>query len=215
MSSTNSKLRLIAAFAALATLALAVSCRGFFVNPTLTSIAISPTTPEVQQGTTETLQVFGTYDDGSRNQVKNGVTWSSDTPDVATVDVNSGLLTGVSTGTATITASAEALSATAVATVFIQISSISISPTSATITQDGGSQNFTVTANGNVPISSTATLTVESGGTAVTTITCVYDSTQLAQVCTDNQAPAGTYQVVASYAGSTLTATANLTVPAP
>ncbi len=37
------KLRLLAAFAALLTLALAAGCRGFFVNPTLTSLAVAPT----------------------------------------------------------------------------------------------------------------------------------------------------------------------------
>ena len=38
MSSKQQRIRLVGAFAALATLALAVSCKGFFVNPTLTSI---------------------------------------------------------------------------------------------------------------------------------------------------------------------------------
>src|SRR5271168_4037476 len=38
LSSTRYKLRLAGAFAALVTLALAVSCKGFFVNPTVTSI---------------------------------------------------------------------------------------------------------------------------------------------------------------------------------
>ncbi len=46
MSSKKSKLRLLGAFAALATLALAVSCPGFFVNPTLTAIAVGPLTPD-------------------------------------------------------------------------------------------------------------------------------------------------------------------------
>lgn len=211
----TSKLRLIGAFAALASLALSVSCRGFFVNPTLTSLAVSPTSPQVQQGQTLTLQAFGTYDDGTRSQVKSGLSWSSDTPAVASVDPNTGVLSGVSTGTATITASAQALSGTAVATVFLVINSIAISPTSATITTLGGSTNFTVTAVSNgqtIPITSAVILTPESGGTAVTTITCAYDGVQY-QVCTDNSATTGTYQIVASYAGSTLTATANLTVP--
>ena len=60
-------------YGALAILALAVSCKGFFVNPTLTSIVISPTAPQVAVGTTATMQVFGTYDDGSRSQVKSGL----------------------------------------------------------------------------------------------------------------------------------------------
>ena len=40
MSSTKNKLRLAGAFAFLATLALTISCTGFFVNPTVSSITI-------------------------------------------------------------------------------------------------------------------------------------------------------------------------------
>lgn len=215
MSSKKQKLRLSCAFAALATLALAVSCRGFFVNPTLTSIAISPTAPQVQQGQTLQLQAFGTYDDGSRNQIKSGVSWSSDTSGVASVNPNTGILTGVSTGTSTITASAQALSSTATATVFLVINSIAISPTSASVNV-GTSQSFTVSAVSNgtpINLTSSATLTPEQNGTAVSTITCGYDGVS-AQVCTTASGTtlAGVYQIVASYSGSTLTATATLTV---
>jgi len=216
MSSANQKLRLICAFAALATLALAISCRGFFVNPTLTSIAISPTAPQVEQGQTLQLQAFGTFDDGSRSQIRSGVSWSSDTASVATIDPNTGILTGVATGTSTITASSQALSSTATATVFIVIDSITITPTSASVTA-GGSQQFKVSAASNgatLNLTSSATLTAEQGGTAVSTITCSYNSSLLAQVCTTMSGTTlpGAYQIVASYSGSTLTATATLTV---
>jgi trimeric autotransporter adhesin len=214
MSSTKQKLRLVCAFAALATLGLAISCRGFFVNPTLTSIAISPTAPQVEEGKTLQLQAFGTYDDGSRNQIRSGVSWSSDTSTVASIDPNTGILTGVTTGTSTITASSQALSSTATATVFIVIDSISISPTSASV-KSGGTQNFTVSAasnGGTLNLTSSATLTAEQGGTAVTTVTCSYNSSIPAQVCTTTAGTTGVFQIVASYSGSTLTATATLTV---
>ena len=42
MSSKQQRIRLVGAFAALATLALAVSCKGFFVNPTLTGVSVGP-----------------------------------------------------------------------------------------------------------------------------------------------------------------------------
>ncbi len=215
MSSKQHKLRLAGALAVLASLAFAISCRGFFVNPTLTSIAISPTAPQVEQGKTLQLQAFGTYDDGTRKQIRSGVAWSSDAQTVATVDVNSGILTGVAPGTAGISASAQALSASATATVFIVINSIVISPTSANIAVDGGSAQFTVSANGGTNITSGATLVAQLNGVTETKISCIFDSTSQTQTCTDNQAPQGTYQVVASYPGSTLTATATLTVPAP
>lgn len=210
MSSKKQRIRLIGAFAALATLALAVSCKGFFVNPTLTSISISPTSPQVEVSQTLQLQVFGTYNDGSRNQVKSGVSWSSSDPTVATVDPGSGIMTGLQTGTVTITADAQGLTSTASGTVFLVISSMSISPTSASITANGGTASFTVKAVSNgstIDITSAAILTP-----AVSTISCGYDGVSQ-QVCTDNSAPTGTYKIVASYPGSALTATANLTVP--
>lgn len=212
MSSTHHKLRLAGAFAALITLGLAVSCKGFFVNPTLTSVAISPTAPAVEQSQTVQLQAFGTYDDGSRSQIKTGVSWSSDTPAVASIDMNTGVLTGVTPGSAGISASAQALSSSATATVFIVINSIAISPTSASIDVDGDFADFTVSANGGTDITSGAVLTAQQNGVLVTTISCIYDGVSQ-QVCTDEQAPEGTYQIVASYTGSTLTATATLTVP--
>jgi hypothetical protein len=216
MSSTKHTLRLVGAFAVLAIFALAASCRGFFVNPTLTAITISPAAPQVELGNTLSLSVYGTYSDGSTGVVTNGVSWATDTPSVAAFTTpTSNILEGVSLGTATITANAQAVTNTATATVYIIISSISISPTTATIAEDTESQDFTITANGGTNISSGATLVAQMGGVTQTLITCIYDSTELAQVCTDNGAPQGVYQVVASYTGSTLTATAQLTVPAP
>jgi trimeric autotransporter adhesin len=203
------------AFAALATLGLAASCTGFFVNPTLTSIAISPTSPQVQVSQTLQLQVFGTYSNNNRNQVTSGVSWSSSDPTIATVDPSSGIMTGVQTGTVTITADAQGLTSTASGTVFLVISSISISPTSASVTA-GNTQSFTVSAVSNgvtIPLTSSAILTAKQNGAAVSTISCTYDGVS-SQVCTTTSGTTlpGVYQIVASYTGSTLTATANLTV---
>jgi hypothetical protein len=211
MSSTKHKLRLIGASAALAIFALGVGCKGFFVNPTLTSIAISPTAPQVQQGKTLQLQAFGTFDDGTRSQIKSGVSWSSATPTVATIDANTGILTGVTTGTSAITADSQALSSTATATVFNVITSISISPTSASVTS-GTSQDFTVSSGTGGDITSSATLTAEQNGAVATAVQCTYNGTLLKQVCTTTAGTTGVYQIVASYPGSNLTATATLTV---
>jgi Bacterial Ig-like domain (group 2) len=213
MSSTQHTLRLIGAFAALVILALAASCRGFFVNPTLTSIAISPTTPQVELTKTLQLQAFGTYDDGSRSQIKSGVSWSSDAPTIAPVDPNTGILTGAETGTANITADAQGLSSSASATVFIVITAISISPQNPSIPATS-TISFKVdgTVNGNpIDISSGATVVVQQGGTAVTTITCGFQA-GLDQVCTATAANPGTYNVVATYTGSTLQATTTLII---
>ena len=96
---TGRKLPLTLGFVVLIGLAFGASCKGFFVDPTLTGIAISPTAPQVEGGKTITLQAFGTYDDGTRKQVKSGVSWSSATTAVATIDTSTGVLTGVAPGT--------------------------------------------------------------------------------------------------------------------
>jgi uncharacterized protein YjdB len=215
MSSTKRKLHLIGAFAALATLALGVSCRGFFTNPTLSSLTINPTAPNVQVGDTTGLQAFGVYNDGSGGPVTSGVSWSSSDITVATVTGNgNATLTGVSTGTATITASAQSVTGTASATIFLVITSLTITPNSISIAP-GGTQPFTVkanTANGVIDVSASATLTPNFQGTVATTVTCTSGSDPI--TCSvDSSATPGTYQFVATYTGSNLTDTATVTVP--
>ena len=82
---TGRKLALSLAFTALVALATGVSCKGFFVQPTLQSIAVSPTTVNVGVGDQATLSVFGTYSDGSRSTVTSGVSWSVDPIGIVTI----------------------------------------------------------------------------------------------------------------------------------
>lgn len=168
MSSNKRKLRLIGAFAALATLALAASCRGFFVKPTLSSIAIGPASPSVQTGNTNnTVQMFavGTFNDGSTGNP--AVTWSISPGDgsIATITSN-GLVTSVATGSATVTATATqnpSITGTQNVTVTVGcISSITLNPTSATISVSQSNHTASLTAaantcNGAFPITDTAT----------------------------------------------------------
>lgn len=209
-------LRVIGALAVLGTLALAASCRGFFVNPTLTQISISPNAPQVQVGQTEGLSVYGTYNDGSTGQVTTGVSWSSSDSGVASFSSpTSNVLQGVSTGTATITAQAQAVSATADATVFITISQITISPTTASVTNGQTYDGFTVKGISNgqtVDLTPSATVTAYQSGTVATSVTCSYNSSDDKQDCTTTAGDTGTFQIVATYAGSALSATATLTV---
>jgi uncharacterized protein YjdB len=211
MSSMKHKLRLAGALAVLATLALAVACRGFFQNPTLTSIAIAPTAPQVQLGTTTQLQVFGTYNDGSRNQVKTGIAWSSSAPTIASIGQTSGVLTGVQTGTATITADAQGLSSTATATVFLSgVTAITVTPTANSVSITTGSPaNYTAkaTVNGTqIDITGNATWTITPTST---TVTCSFVSPN--EQCSATAGP-GTYTITVGYAGTTVVGTATLTV---
>jgi hypothetical protein len=121
MSSTKHKLRLAGAFAALAIMALAVGCKGFFPPEQLGTITIQPATANVPLGGTFQLQAFGTNTDtSSAGNITGQVSWSSSS---GTVGVNgSGLLAGndLSSTPATITASAQGVSATSTATVCLE-----------------------------------------------------------------------------------------------
>ncbi len=77
------------------------------VTATLTSIAISPTSPpNLKLGFTQNFVATGTYSDGSTADLSSLVTWKSSDPTIAAfTNPNGGLLTAMSTGTVQITAS--------------------------------------------------------------------------------------------------------------
>lgn len=218
---TGRKLPLTLAFAVLVALATGVSCKGFFPDPVLQSIAINPSAPQVNVAQTQNLQVFGTYDDGTRKQVTSGVSWSSDTVSVATVTgTGSATLTGVAPGSATITASAQALNASASATVIGNVSAITVNPSSGSVAIGGSGQPFTFAATPGPPLF----ITADNGGTVVITpvdsfLTCtvsVDGSNNPDELCSATQGAAASYTIVMTYpdgTGGTITSkTATLTV---
>lgn len=176
MFSGKQKLRVIGAFAALASLALAASCRGFFVKPTLSSIAVGPASPNIQTGTTNnTVQMFavGTFNDGSTGNP--AVSWSVTPTSTATINSN-GLVTSVATGSATVTATANqnpSITGTQQVTVTVGcIQSIAISPTSATISVSS-TNTYSFTANAttcNGVFDITASSSWNSSNTQVATV---------------------------------------------
>jgi len=121
MPSTKQRLRMAALIAALTTLALALSCTGFFPPEQLGTITIEPAAPTVPLGGTTQLHAYGTNTDNTpAGDITGKVTWSSNS---GTVSVSSGgLLTGndLSTTPATITANYQTISATASATVCVE-----------------------------------------------------------------------------------------------
>lgn len=171
------KLRLIGAFAALMALALAASCRGFFVKPTLTSLAVGPASPSIQTGSTNnTVQMFavGTFNDGSTGNP--AVTWSiSPANTIATINGN-GLVTSVATGSATVTATATqnpSITGTQSLTVIVGcITGITLNPTNAAII-NGGTTSVSIkataqTCNGAVDITDVAVW--KSSNTQIATV---------------------------------------------
>jgi len=223
MSSTKQKLRLAGAFAALATLALAVSCKGFFQNPTVSTITVDPPNPSVSFGTGSTplqLSAAVTYNDGSTGTLSGGtsctgnsVCWSSSDTTVATISTG-GLLTGISAGTSTITASSGSIIGTTTATVAETVSAMTISPETGSIVADGTDiQNFTITgttSSGQQNISALVTLTPEQNGVAVPNIVTCAASTDGSgnplQSCTAGTGTVSTqqtYTMVVTYSGYT------------
>lgn len=179
MFSTKSKLRLMGAFAALFTLALA-SCQGFFPPHVLQSITLQPTSPQFQVGYTQAMQAWGVDQNNDRYQLTTGVSWSVSAPSsgtVATIDESTGTLTGVNVGTITVTASDEGLSATATATVIEIVTAMTITPTTNSVTADGTSYaSFTITDQNGNNISSLVTLTAYQGNSQITEVQCGFQS---------------------------------------
>ena len=141
------------------------------VNPTLSSITVTPETPSVQVGKTQQMTATGTYSDGSTKTITSTVDWTSSETSEATLS-STGLLTGSAPGTVTVTAALDGLSgATSVTITIANLASIAITPNNASILSDG-SQQFT--ASGTLDDGSTANITDEvtwnSSDTSVATI---------------------------------------------
>lgn len=229
MSSSNQKLRAAGAVAVLLTLALAVSCQGFFPKATLQSISLQPQTPSFGIGLQQPMQAWGTDSNSNRYQLTGDVSWTLSSPStgtVATINPTTGTMTGVNAGSITVQASAQGLSGTTTATVVELVSAMTIKPGNTSVTDDGTSfAAFTVTDQSGNDISSLVTLTAEQGGQAATGLPCGYelgnptDGTQDCQP-TEGLVPTGTqqtYSVVVTYSGYTGSAqvTATLTVDGP
>ena len=234
---SGKRLPLTLAFGVLVAVAIGAGCNGFFVGPTLTSITINPTSPSVQVGDTATLSAYGVNNQGQGSYLTSGVSWSSSDASVVVFTDNCGkgidtcasetsgsaTVEGLALGSSTITATAESVTNTTTATVYMQISEIGIEPQTASVTV-GDTQAFIVYANGdsgltnpNDDLSLQATLTVTQNGSAVSTPACspVSTDTPPDQQCTTSGATTGvTYTITATYPGTTLTATAKLTVNA-
>jgi hypothetical protein len=151
MSSTKSKLRLIGAFAALLALALAVSCRGFFVNPTLTSLAVGPANLSLAPGASYQMKATGTFSDGSTSDVTGKCLWTSSDQSVATFSTSA---------IGQITAASLANLVSLPGTTSVSASDGTVSSSSLTVTVCPVVEALTVTVN------SGSSATITSGQTA-------------------------------------------------
>jgi len=197
MSSTNKKLQLAGALACLVTLGVAMSCTGFFPNPTVTAITITPTNPTVPYGGATQLTAFATFDDGSSGNVTGKLSWSSANDGAITVS-SGGLLSGVVTAGATIDTSPVEIDA-------LSTSGIKQS-VNATVCVEGGS-NFqivpadkSVTGAQSLSYTASATATVDQ---VVTTDIDITSGVQWSSNNTDVTIANGTTPVTATIADPT------------
>jgi hypothetical protein len=130
-----------------------VSCKNFFVDAKLTSIAVNPSTASLSIAGTSQLLATGTYDDSSTKDVTQSVTWTvtgsnpTGAASVGNTAGTKGLVTGNLAGTATIQASAGgATSGTATVTVGLTLTKITVTPANDTITKSTtGTLQYTAT----------------------------------------------------------------------
>lgn len=230
------KLPLTIAFTVLLIAAFGAGCNGFFQAPTLTSITINGPT-SVQVGSTVTMTAFGVNSDGQGSTLQSGVSWSSDTPDVAAITGSCAsspcggvTIQGVAAGQATISANDQSVSNSVTLTVVLAgvtnfevcqgtFGSTDCSSGSTPLTWDTSaskSQTFVSQgmANGTefdltTQSTWTANFTQPSGGS----VNCTNDGTSPETCSVDSGVPAGTYPFVITYGTNpVVTATLNIKV---
>jgi hypothetical protein len=124
---------------------------------TLLDILVLPLAPTVVNGATRQMQAIGIYDDETEADITTTVDWTSGTLAHATVGLNTGLVTGVATGTSLITATSGIIVGSQTITSGIG-SLVSIAVTSVSQSDiKGGTEQYTAT--GTYQDTSTADLT--------------------------------------------------------
>jgi trimeric autotransporter adhesin len=194
---------------------LAVSCTGFFQNPTVSTITIDPPNPTVSIGGTPVQLTAAALDSnqepitltGGTSCTGSTVCWSSATPSIATVSTG-GLLTGISAGTSTITAASGTITATTTATVTLgNVTNLVISPDSVSLPE-----NSTATQG----LTATATLSDGTTTDVSATVNWVSNNTTIVNVFNgedpmfvESSTTAGNTTVYATYVSGTTTLTSN------
>jgi hypothetical protein len=99
----------------------------------LQSIVVTPANPNIIPGQTQQLIATGAYSDGSTANITALVTWTSDTPTIATVN-GLGLATGVTSGTSAFTASIGIISASTIPALTNEVEANNTPATATTLT---------------------------------------------------------------------------------
>jgi hypothetical protein len=167
---------------------------GYHENVTPTALTISGTTTVMEENTTQLSVSYSPLD------ARRGVTWSSDTPSVATIDSSSGLVTGISAGTATITATST-ISGTIIDTETITVTA----RPSYTITASSNNEEWGTVSptSSSTLLGHDCTITISaSDGYYVATITVDGDSVEVSQTSYTLTSVSADHAVVVTFAAS-------------
>lgn len=187
--------------------ALSASASLTVLPATVASLSLTPAATTFQIGAIRQLSTIATYTDGKVVDVTGVATYNSTTP--AAVSVNaSGLITGVAAGSSALSASFGGKTATAQATTSAAtVSSIAVTPASATVAI-GGTQQYLAVA------------TYSDNSTAVVTNSAVWNSSNTAIAAVLNTGLAtgvtpGNSTITATAGGKSGTAQITVTATAP
>jgi len=225
---------MMAGFSLLLVAAFGAGCKGFFTDPTLTSITINGPT-SVQVGSNASLSAFGVNNQGQGATLTSGVSWSSSDPTIAEITGTCATqpcggvsVLGVAAGQVTITASDQSVTNTATLNVVLpgvtnfevcqgSFGSTTCSSGSNPLTwtvsgTNGGSQTFVSqgTANGTeFDLTTQSAWQLVAGAPA--TISCTNDGTSPETCTVGNNTATGTYPVTITY-GTSPVSTATLDI---
>ena len=145
----------------------------------LVSIAVTPASPSIPEGTTQQFSAIGTYTDNTTRNLTNTVTWSSSTAAVASIGAN-GLAQSLENGATTIRAVSGSVTSNPVNLIVTlpALVSIAVSPGSAAIAK-GTTQQFT--AIGTYTDNSTQNITNTVTWSTLTPAVATIGATGLAQ----------------------------------
>jgi hypothetical protein len=216
MSSSRRKLQLIASFGVLLLMALAAACNGFFVDPILQTVTVTPAGTGILIGATQQMTATGTYDDGKQKNITGTSAWTTSDQTIATVTPSGGLVKGIGTGTATIQATNGIVSGSTTVIVQQQVTSIVVTPSSQSVS---ASSNVpfclqAIAQPGNQDISTlittiwtfTANSQTETAGIAKGTGTCTGQAFVITGTALAPVGPPTTLSAVATNSGVSSTA---------
>jgi hypothetical protein len=172
-------------------------CGQFFPGGnTITALAIAPQNASVQPGVTQQYTATATYGNNTTADVTSQVSWSSTPTNIASIN-SGGLLTAGALGTATVKAqSGSVIASTSVTVAQKQVTSITISPLTQTLSLSLGPTTVQFTATATYADGTTANVTSIATWTSVPSSVASISSTGLATA-----AAIGTSSVTATSGG--------------